>query len=62
MAMATDPFDPHITAFEQLATMRRAVSTPPAHLPPVALMIPTLLGPVSVGPKEERACVEACLP
>ena len=59
MAMATDPFDPHIAAFEQVAMVRRALSSPPSHLPPMALVIPTFFGPVSVAPTQERVCAEA---
>ncbi|MEX0781742.1 MAG: hypothetical protein WD557_03765 [Dehalococcoidia bacterium] len=59
MAMATDPFDPHISSFEQVAAVRRALSSPPAHLPPMALMIPTFFGAVRLDAAEACAGAEA---
>ncbi|MGH2609564.1 MAG: hypothetical protein ACRDHF_10820 [Tepidiformaceae bacterium] len=52
MAMATDPFDPHIASFEKVAILPRkdgrGAPSPPAHLPTFALIIPTLFGPVAI--------------
>ena len=60
MAMATDPFDPNIASLEKVALARREAPSPPAHLPPFALIIPTFFGPVAVAPTEDGACcVEA---
>ena len=48
MAMATDPFDPCIASLQKGTVVRRDDPSPPAHLPPFALVIPTLLGPVAI--------------
>jgi hypothetical protein len=59
MAMATDPFDPHIASFEKVATVRREVPSLPAHLPPLALIIPTFFGPMAVAAPDDCPCAEA---
>jgi hypothetical protein len=66
MAMATDPFDPHIASFEKVAILPwkdgRDLLAPPAHLPPLALIIPTFFGPMAVAAPDECLCAEAPSP
>jgi hypothetical protein len=56
--MATDPFDPHIASLEKVVTVRRGTPSPPAHLPPLALVIPTLFGPVAIERREDAMEVQ----